>query len=128
MRGSNCLLPLMGPACQKLFETFSDTGTDFATAIDKFDEHFKTTKNVPYERHKFNQCKQKPKESIDQFIVRLRTLAATCDFQGEKDNMIRDVVIAKTTSDKFRKRLLMEPDLTLEKVLKLGRLIESADQ
>ena len=104
----HCLLHLVGPTCQEIFETFTNTGTTLDEALTKFDNHFKVTKNVPYERHNFHQCAQKSDESIDQFVVRLRKLASTCDFGAEKENMIRDAVIAKTNSAKFRKRLLME--------------------
>ena len=122
----NCLLHLLGPACQEIFSTFTETGTTLAQALTKFDEHFAVSQNVPYERHKFHQCSQKKTESIDQFVIRLRKLAATCDFGEEQDNMIRDMVIAKTTSSELHKRLLMEPELTFKKTLDLARVIESA--
>ena len=41
--------------------------------------------------------------------------------------MIQDVILAKANSDKFCERLLIEPALTVQKVLELGKLIESAD-
>ena len=78
----------MDPACQELFETFTNTDMDYTTAITKFDEHFEVTKNIPYKRHKFNQCTQKQGESINQFVVHLQKLAATFEFSAEKENMI----------------------------------------
>ena len=38
------------------------------------------------------------------------------------------MAISKCRSTKFRKRLLAESDVTLEKALKIGRLMENADR
>ena len=42
------------------------------------------------------------------------------------NEQIRDQVIATCTSSKLRKRLLSETDLTLDKVLQIGKIMESA--
>ncbi|XP_057305378.1 uncharacterized protein K02A2.6-like [Hydractinia symbiolongicarpus] len=121
------LLHMIGPNCQEIFETFSDPGTTFEEALHKFDEHFSVKKNIPFERHKFHQASQQVGESTDQFITRLRQLSLYCEYGSETDNEIRDMVIAKTSNIKFRKRLLMETDLNLQKTQDLGRLFESAE-
>ncbi|XP_057310486.1 uncharacterized protein K02A2.6-like [Hydractinia symbiolongicarpus] len=121
------LLHMIGPKCQEIFETFSDPGTTFEEALHKFDEHFSVKKNIPFERHKFHQASQQVGESTDQFITRLRQLSLYCEYGSETDNEIRDMVIAKTSNIKFRKRLLMETDLNLQKTQDLGRLFESAE-
>ena len=42
------LLYQMGKETQELFETFTDTGTDYKTAMDKLDAYFNPKKNVDY--------------------------------------------------------------------------------
>ena len=74
----------------------------------------------------FHQARQKSGESIEQFVKRLRKLAATCEYGDTTNEQIRDQVIATCTSSKLRKRLLSEADLTLDKVLQIGKIMESA--
>ena len=75
---------------------------------------------------KDRQVRQKSGESIEQFVTRLRKLEATCDYGDSTNEQIRYQVIATCTSSKLRKRLLSEADLTLDKVLQIGRIMVSA--
>ncbi|CAB4031692.1 Hypothetical predicted protein [Paramuricea clavata] len=73
-------LPLYvaGAAVHKIFNTLlNDTGTDYKTAVEKFDSYFQPQKNVIYERYVFKQTRPSPEESVDHFITRLRQLADT---------------------------------------------------
>ena len=79
-------------------------------------------------KDKFHEAKQEPEESIDAFVTRLRKLAEYCDFGASLNDHVRDMVISKSRSTKFRKRLLAESDVTLEKALEIGRLMENADR
>ena len=45
----------------------------------------------------------------------------------ETEHQIRDQIIVACSSSKFRKRLLTETNLTLEKTLNIGRIMESAN-
>ena len=73
------LLYQAGQETQELFDTFTDTGTDYATAMTKLDTYFNPKKNVDLETFKFRQATQQEGETVDQFVTRLRKLAATCD-------------------------------------------------
>ena len=92
------------------------------------DSYFSPKKNIRFERHKFLEAKQEPKESIDTFVTRIRKLAEYCDFGASPNDYARDRVISKCISTKFRKRLLVESDVILEKALEIGRLMENADR
>ena len=122
------LLHLVGSETQEIFETFSETGDDLKTALTKLDSYFIPKKNIPFERHKFHEAKQEPEESIDAFVTRLRKLTEYCDFGTSLNDHVRDMVISKCRSTKFRKRLLAESDVTLEKALEIGRLMENVDR
>ena len=52
------LLHLAGVEVQTIFETLSDTGTDYDTALAKLNEYFEPKKNIPFERHAFRQATQ----------------------------------------------------------------------
>lgn len=120
------LLHLIGLESQEIFDTLNPADDTYQSALQAFIDHFSVQKNIPFERSKFHSCKQKQGESIEQFVTNLRKLASTCDYGTETDNQIRDQVIAACFSTKFRKRLLAEPDLTLQKVVSIGQSLESA--
>ena len=52
---SGLLLHLAGSEVQIIFETLSDTGEDYPTALAKLTTYmyFKLRKNIPFERHAF---------------------------------------------------------------------------
>ena len=61
-----------------------------------------------YERFVFNSAVQKAGESIDEFVLRLRKLADTCEFGELKDSLIRDHLVIGTTDEGGCERLLRE--------------------
>ena len=56
-------------------------------------------------------------ESTAEYISVLRVLASNCGFGDMTDGMIRDMVVEKTIHTRLRKKLLQDPELTLEKTL-----------
>lgn len=121
------LLYVAGPSVHKIFKTLQNTGTDFATALEKLDEYFQPQKNVIYERYVFKQAHPNSGESIDSFITRLRTLAETCEFESV-ENEIRDQFVMTCSSHSFRTKLLREKDLTLSKLITMARAKELAEK
>ncbi|XP_028414242.1 uncharacterized protein K02A2.6-like [Dendronephthya gigantea] len=122
------LLHLAGADVQEIFETLPDTGEDYKTALEKLNQHFNPCKNIAFERHVFRQATQRPDESIDAFVTRLRTLARTCQFSENLDEMLRDQVIERCASNTLRRRLLREHELTLDNLLAIARSFELADR
>ena len=84
------LLHLAGPEVQEVFETLTETGDDYDTALAKLDAYFKPQKNIPFERHTFRQATQNPSETMDAYVTRLKRLVQTCDCGTLADEMIRD--------------------------------------
>lgn len=66
------LLYQAGQETQQIFETFTETGEDYATAKKKLDDYFSPKKNVHFEIFEFCQAVQQPGETVDQFATRLR--------------------------------------------------------
>ncbi|XP_042150260.1 uncharacterized protein LOC121838229 [Ixodes scapularis] len=121
------LLHLAGEAVHDIFITLPNTGTLYETAVEKLKAHFAPKKNAVFERHVFRQAKQEPEETIDQFHVRLRQLALTCEF-ADVGGEVLSQVIEGTASTKLRRNALREPDVKLERLLLERRSLENAER
>ena len=105
------LLHCAGPDVQDIFMHLQDVGTTYKAAMDALNNHFEPKKNVVFERHVFRQAMQGTNKSSLTVVTRLRKLASTCEF-GNLNNEIRDQFSDKC-SNRLRRRLLQEPNLTL---------------
>ncbi len=83
-------------------------------------------KNLTFERHKFNTRDQDENETIDQYVTALRTLAATCEFEGFHDGLICDRIVCGIRTQSLKERMLRENDLTLEKAIDICRAAETS--
>ena len=120
------LLYQAGQETQEIFDTLSDTGEDYKTALAKLDDYFLPKKNVDYETFQFRQAKQKMDEPVDQFVTRLRKLAVTCEFP-DLDRELKSAVIQNCTSKRLRRYALREDDMTLDKILSKARSLEASE-
>ena len=121
------LLHYAGEDVNDIFETLTDTGDDYATAVGKLKDYFAPQKNTEYEVYKFRQAKQQSDEGIDAYLTRLRQLSINCDFEANKDKEIKSQIIQGCSSSRLRRRALRE-DHTLEQLLKLARSMELSDK
>lgn len=125
------LLHKGGTALQDIYATLEKAkATEAAAAKDEFlfaiellDAHFSPTVNRIYERYKFRLIHQNA-ESIEQFVVRLRYQAENCEFK-EMDTEIVDQIVLGTSSNELRTKILEQRLEALDKVLQLGKLLES---
>ena len=72
-----------GLSVQDIFFTL-DEGTcenNYLKAKDALDKYFKPQANVPYERLCFREMSQLPRETVEQFVTRLRQKAQSCEFE-----------------------------------------------
>ena len=120
------LLYQAGPATQDIFETLADTGDDYKTALEKLDAYFLPKKNVDYEIFQFWQAVQQPSETIDQFVTRLRQLAAHCEFQ-DVDKELKSAIIQNCQSKCLRRYALREEALTLDNLLAKARSLDASE-
>ena len=130
------LLHTVEMECQELYETLTDPGpteefeentaTDFEKTVRTLNAYFVTKLNEPYERHVFRSMAQQERETVSQFIARLRKQAQNCNF-ANPDFDIRDQVIDKCRSSKSRITLLVKEHLTLQKVKEVARSMEAVD-
>ena len=121
------LLYQAGQETQDLFDTLTDTGTDYKTAMDKLDAYFTPKKNIDFEVFQFRQAKQNEGETLDQFVTRLRKLAFTCEFT-DLEKELKSAVIQNCKSKQLRRYALREDDLTLDKLTAKARALEISER
>ena len=120
------LLYQVGTEMQEIFETFQDTGDDYATAKAKLNEYFLPKKNVDFEILQFRQAIQQAGETVEQYATRLRKLAVHCEF-NDIINEVKSVIIQNCLSKRLRRFALREEELTLEKLLAKARSLEASE-
>ena len=99
-------------------------GNEYSQAVEALPGYFKPKTNPSYERHMFRQMKQKPEGSIETFIARLRIDGKNCDFGANLERELCDQVISCCHSNMLRRKLLAEQNLTVQKILEMGRTLE----
>ncbi|XP_072021728.1 uncharacterized protein [Amphiura filiformis] len=80
--------------------------------------------NPIYERYKFNSSIQGD-DSFDAYLVKLRALAATCEYGELLNELIRDRIVCGIKDNALRKRLLQEADLSLDKCVTMCQAAEA---
>ena len=119
----------MGKECYSIYENLPLTQEQRKTTKDilhHLGEHFEPQRHVVYERFMFNTAKQEPKESIDNFLIKLRKLASTCSYGALHDEMLRDCIVVGVADNHIRSRLLREADLTLQRAMDVCKTSERA--
>ncbi|UYV63288.1 K02A2.6-like [Cordylochernes scorpioides] len=71
---------------------------------------------------------QKDGESIDSFITELKGLSTSCEFESQKDSLIRDRIVYGIQDKALQERLLREPNLTLLKAIEMCKTDEISKQ
>ena len=85
------LLSVMGKECFRVFkhiEMADDDRKKIDPILQALQAHFEPTRNVIYERYKFNTCEQSQGETFAQYITKLRQLASTCEFGTLENDLI----------------------------------------
>ncbi|XP_053380302.1 uncharacterized protein K02A2.6-like [Mercenaria mercenaria] len=120
------LLHYAGEEVNDIFDTLSETGDDYKTALLKLTEYFAPKKCTEYEVYKFRQAKQESSETIDTYHTRLRQLCENCEF-AEKDKEIKSQIIQGCQSTRLRRKALKQ-DITLDELIQEARALELSDK
>ncbi len=115
------LLHHAGTDVQDVFATLPNTGgpVEYDTAVAALNAYFVLQVNTAFARQSFHQIAQKPGETVQQFVTRLRQAARNCAFAEDTENQIRDAVLSRCTWDYVRRKLLEEVNLTLARALEI---------
>lgn len=106
--------------------TSNSTFDEFEETVRILTEYFKPRKSTVFERFKFRQMIQSKNESIDQFVTRLKSQGAKCEFSNVEEN-IRDQLIDKCNSGGLRSKMLEKQEATLKEILDIARAMECVD-
>ncbi|XP_070578752.1 uncharacterized protein [Ptychodera flava] len=126
------LLHMAGSGIRDIIRTKSadETGdvTNCAKLIECLNKHFQLQKNVPMARQKFYSVTPMSGETVDNYVIRLKTLLKDCDFpETEKDNQIRDRVLLYISDKVLKSKLYRENDLNTTKLLQIIRSYHDKD-
>ena len=121
---------VMGKDCYNVLRHLPDSAnhTTVAETLFALERYFVPKRNVTYERFVFNNCHQGPRQTVDEYVAKLRSLSSTCEFGALTDDLIRDRLLLGTTFDQVRPKLLSEADLTLQKALEICRSFEQTQR
>ena len=78
-------------------------------------------------RYQFHQRQQRPGESVATYLAKLRKMAVPCELGTTLGEALRDRLVWGFGDEAHQKRLLSQPDLTLEKAIVLAQSLETAD-
>ncbi|KAK2550071.1 hypothetical protein P5673_029255 [Acropora cervicornis] len=116
---AGALCSVMGLECVKVMNSLTTLSAedkcDPGKILTALGNHFMPQKHLLFERVKFGFANQTEHETIDQYVVRLRQLAESCEFEGLCETLIRDRLVIGTRDSATRDRLLRErpvPGLT----------------
>ena len=114
------LLPLAGPKVRDVNLIPAEVrgeAKDYKRAMDCLSEHFKLKKNAPMTRQTFLVATPLAGETINNLITRLQKLAEHCDYEGKRDNQVRDRAISFLKDKTLNSKLFREETLTLSKLM-----------
>ena len=95
--------------------------------MDVLREYYEPKKVVMAVRFLFHQRQQQPGESVAIYLAEVRKLAVPCEFGETLDEALRDRLVCGLRDEAYQKRLLSEPELTLDKALQIAQSMETAD-
>ena len=116
----------------EFFEFIEDCLT-FEEAVETLRKLYIKTPNEIYARHQLAVCKQKPGESLDEFLQSLHRLAKDCDFKPVtaaqyREELVRDAFITGIASHSIRQRLLENKTLDLQSAFNQACSLDQAQK
>ena len=96
------------------FGLYDENKKKYDTVKAKFENCFIKHHNPIYKRAKFNQRKQFPGESVDDFITALYGLVEHCEYGELQNVMTCDCIVVGLTDASLAEKLQLNPELTLE--------------
>ena len=147
------LMTGIGPEPKKVIGNFSaDQKATYAALCVALKEHYKIKKHIYVERHAFYSMFMDEGELVDNYLTRLRTQAAKCDFRvlchpatpaavvdgvqvparpavyhNMNDEFIRDRLIVSINDNAAKTKLLQETNLTLDSAVAIVKATERAN-
>lgn len=100
----------------------------FDELIKKLTDHLSPRPSEIAERFRFHKPEQAVGETVEVYIAELRRLAIHCDFGDSLDKTLRDRFVCGLKHEHIQKKLLADPNLTLEKAIQTAVAMETASR
>ncbi|XP_042212521.1 uncharacterized protein LOC121859652 [Homarus americanus] len=113
-------------------EYFADA-TGFETAIQVLEKVYVKKKNDIFARHQLATRRQRPSETLDEFLCDLHRLSKDCTLKADtakeyREELLRDTFINGLSSANIHQRLLENQALTLSQAFGQGRALDLAQR
>ncbi|XP_057297680.1 uncharacterized protein LOC130628713 [Hydractinia symbiolongicarpus] len=107
--------------------------TTYDQVVETLTKLYVKTPNTIFARHKLSSRKQKPGESLDEYVEELKKVSKHCNFEAVtaktyRSELIRDSFIDGLTSSYIRQRLLESTKLTLDEAHQKARTLDVAQK
>ncbi|XP_039757383.1 uncharacterized protein K02A2.6-like [Pararge aegeria] len=100
----------------------------FDTLTELVTNHLEPQRSEIAERHVFRQRRQRPDESLTEYLQHLKHLAVTCNFGTRLEEDLRDQFVSGLASDVMRSRIFAEKSLDYKKAVELALALEAAER
>ncbi|XP_055716587.1 uncharacterized protein LOC129810266 isoform X2 [Phlebotomus papatasi] len=108
-------ITLMGPVCYNVLESLSapekPEQKSYDQIMEMLQQHYKPTRNIHAERYKFNTRQQMEGETLQDYIVELKSLSRTCNFRTFLEEALTDRLISGIRNNRLRAKLLDQKEL-----------------
>jgi len=125
------LKTVMGKECRQILSQLELSDADKkkpTKLLEKLEEYFTPTRNILYERYLLHSAQQQPNETVDQYTIRLRHLAESCNFGVLNDEILCDRLVLGCRDRGARARLFREKECSLQKALEALQISEVAQE
>ena len=107
--------------------------TTYDEVVETLNKLYVKTPNTIFARHQLASRKQKPGESLDEYLEELKKLSKLCNFEAVtaevyRSEMIRDSFINGLSSSYIQQRLLESERLTLDQAHEKARTLDHAQK
>nr|XP_018901771.1 PREDICTED: uncharacterized protein LOC109033557 [Bemisia tabaci] len=131
--GKNALLVrCMGKPALSIFKSFDVdvNSVKHTELVAKFDAHFSPKVNVTVERLTLFSRKQKPNESLKDFLTSLKNLSINCQFSNLKNSITKDLFIGNLNveNQNIKEELIKSEESSLDKIFALAQKLQLAKE
>ncbi|UYV73699.1 hypothetical protein LAZ67_11000422 [Cordylochernes scorpioides] len=100
----------------------------FEELTEKLNTHFSPKRPIIVQRFIFFKRMQETEESVSQYLVAIKRLAATCEFGNFLEDSLRDKFVCGLSDSRIQKKILSEGDVSLARVMEIALSMEAAEQ
>ena len=98
----------------------------FKQLLEIMQQHQSPRPSCIVQRFKFNTCKREQRETVAEYVAKLRKLSEHCEYNDILEDMLRDRLVCGINDERIQRRLLAEHDLGFKKAFEIAQGMETA--